>query len=113
MNTAMRPLALFLPLLIVACSSSSYLTYRPPGSTESPWKIEAKWNSLADHLTVKIDGQDVLDTGVGFFSGKGEAQGSYQGKKVLAQVIKSSGLLGDKYTVQIFVEGEMAGQFEF
>ncbi len=107
-----RIVALFL-LLFIACSSTSYVTYRPVGSTDAAWKIEAKWKSFSNHLTVKINGNEVVDTGVYFFLERGSAEGTYKDKNVLAEITKSSGPFRDKYLVQILVDGELAAQFNF
>jgi hypothetical protein len=55
----------------------------------------------------------VLDTNVNLFSGKGDAEGVYGGRKIRAEVFKSGELFQERTVVQVFVDGEMAAEFEF
>lgn len=111
---SLRGIAIFtLALLFVGCASSQFATYRPPGSTKEAWEIEAKWHSLGDQLSVVINGTLVLDTGVNIFSGRGEAEGTYEDKKIKAVVFKSGELFEEKTIVQIFVDEVKAAEFKF
>jgi hypothetical protein len=47
------------------------------------------------------------------FSGKGDAEGEYEGKKIRAEVFKSGELFQEKTVVQVFVDGKKAAEFEF
>lgn len=102
-----------LALSFIGCASSQFATYRPPGSTKEAWEIEAKWHSLGDQLSILINGTIVLDTGVNIFSGKGDAEGTYEDKKIKAVVYKSGELFEEKTIVQIFVDGVKAAEFKF
>jgi hypothetical protein len=106
-------LVLFLSTLLFGCSSSQYATYQLPGSAAPPWEIQARWYSVGDQLSVLINGIVVLDTSVNIFSGKGDAEGDFDGKKIKAEVFKSGDLFQEKTVVQIFVDGKKAAEFEF
>lgn len=104
---------LLLSILLFGCSSSQYATYQLPGSAGPPWEIQARWYSVGDHLAVLINGNIVLDTSVNIFSGKGDAEGEFEGRKIKAEVFKSGELFQEKTVVQIFVNSEKAAEFEF
>ncbi len=96
------------------------MIYRPIGLADGTWKIEAKWNNLRNRLTVLIDNEKVVDTGVDFFTGSGRAEAVYKGRQIVAQVIRSGGwlvnwviLLGAKRYLQIFVDGELICELRF
>lgn len=104
---------LLLSILLLGCSSSQYATYQLPGSARPHWEIQARWYSVGDQLTVFINGTIVLDTNMNIFSGKGDAEGEYEGKKIRAEVFKSGELFQEKTVVQVFVDGKKAAEFEF
>jgi hypothetical protein len=79
----------------------------------SPWEIQARWYSVGDQLTVLINGVIVLNTSVNIFSGEGDAEGEFEGKKIRAGVFKRGELFQEKTVVQIFVDGKQAAEFEF
>lgn len=60
-----------------------------------------------------INGFVVLDTSVNIFSGKGDAEGEFEGRKIKAEVFKRGELFQEKTVVQIFVDGGKAAEFEF
>ena len=105
---------LFLALLFISCAPTiQSVDYRPKDYGGPPWKIEARWHSLGDNLSVIIDGNLVLHTGVNIVSGKADAEGTYEGKKITARVFKSGELFQEKLIVQIFVDADKAAEFEF
>jgi hypothetical protein len=105
--------ALLLSILFLGCSSSQYAAYQILGSSGPPWEIQARWYSVGDQLTLFINETAILDTNVNIFSGKGDAEGEYEGKKIRAEVFKSGELFQEKTVVQVFVDGKKAAEFEF
>jgi hypothetical protein len=102
-----------LGILFLGCSSSQYATYEIPGSARPPWEIQAQWYGVGDQLTLLINGTVILDTNVNIFSGKGDAEGEYEGRKIRAEVFKRGELFQEKTVVQVFVDGKKAAEFEF
>ena len=110
------PMALVLGLVIAACSSSQFVTYRPAGSTEASWQINVLHKSgVTDNFKVVINDSTVIDDDANFFSGNAEAKGTYRGKEVKLIVTHSTGFLGmdEKYTAMVFISNELAGKFDF
>lgn len=110
------PLALILALVIAACTSSQFATYRPAGSTEANWQINVLHKSgVTQNFKVVINDSTVIDDDANFFSGSAEAKGLYKGKEVKLMVTYSSGFLGvgEKYTAMVFISNELVGKFEF
>lgn len=105
--------AFLLSVVFLGCSSSQYATYQIPGSPGPPWEIQARWYSVGDQLTLFINEAVILDTNVNIFSGKGDAEGEYEGKKIRAEVFKRGELFQEKTVVQVFVDGKKAAEFEF
>ena len=108
---------MFIPLIalvfVSACASSQVITYLPEGWKGAPWRIEAKWHDLGDQLSVIIDETLVLHTGIKLFSNEGNAEATYEGKKIRARVFKSREMFKEKTIVQIFVDAEKAAELEF
>ena len=112
----MRGLAMLLPLLFTACfwpPSTGYTIYHLADSTEAPWKIEATWKNLNGHLTVKMDGNRVVDTVLVDFPGSAEAAATYKGRNVFVHLFRSDTFFGAQYVVQVYVEAEIAARFRF
>ena len=109
-------LALILGLVIAACTSSQFATYRPAGSTESNWQINVLHKSgVTQNFKVVINDSTVIDDDADFFSGDAEAKGMYRSKEVKLMVTHSSGFLGigEKFTAMVFISNELVGKFEF
>lgn len=106
-------LLVLLALFVSGCSTAQLATYQVPDSSGPPWEIEARWYDVGDQLSVLINGTPVMNTSVNIFSGEGDAEGMYGGKKITAKVFKSGELFQEKTIVQVFVEGKIAAEFAF
>lgn len=110
------PMAIILALVVAACTSSQFATYRPAGSTEANWQMNVLHKSgITENFKVVINDSTVIDDDANFFSGNAEAKGTYRGKEVKLMVTYSSGFLGvgKKFTAMVFISNELAGKFEF
>jgi len=110
------PMAIILALVIAACTSSQFATYRPSGSTEAAWQIDVLHKSgVTQNFKVVINDSTVIDDDANFFSGNAEAKGTYRGKEVKLMVTYSHGFLGigEKFIAMVFISNELAGKFDF
>ena len=101
--------------MILGCSSSQFMTYRPAGSNDPSWQINVYHNNgVTNNFQVVINDSTVIDAGTNIFSGSLEEKGIYKGKEVKLIVTTSTGFLGDKsYDAMVFVSNELAGRFKF
>lgn len=110
------PVAIVLALVIAACTSSQFATYRPAGSTEANWQINVLHKSgVTESFQVVINDSTVIDATPNFFTGNAEAKGKYRDKEIKLIVTYSSGFLGigAGYEAMVFVSNELAGKFKF
>jgi len=110
------PIAAIVALVIAACTSSQFATYRPAGSTEASWQINVLHSSgVTDNFKVVINDSTVIDESPNFFTGNAEAKGKYREKEIKLIVTYSSGFLGigEGYEAMVFVSNELAGKFKF
>lgn len=110
------PMAMILALVIAACTSSQFATYRPAGSTEANWQINVLHKKgVTQTFQVVINDSMVIDESPNFFTGNAEAKGKYRDKEIKLIVTYSSGFLGigAGYEAMVFVSNELAGKFKF
>ena len=104
-------------VIISACSSSEYATYRPAGSTDAAWEINVFSSSGITHsFQVVVNDSTVIDESVNMISGNLEARGKYRNADIKLIVNYSSGGLfgiGKGYDAIVFVNNELAGKFHF
>ena len=101
---------LLVTLALVGCTvTAPSQGYRPSGSTASPWQISGE---LFDFTNVKIfiNGAKIIDERLSLFSGDGEFQSSYNGKRIMANCY-TDGWGATKYIV--FVDNEKAATLSF
>lgn len=110
------PVVIILTLVIAACTSSQFATYRPAGSTEANWQINVIHKSgITQSFQVVINDSTVIDESPNFFTRNAEAKGKYRDKEIKLIVTYSSGFLGigEGYEAMVFVNNELAGKFKF
>ena len=101
---------LLVTLALVGCTvTAPSQGYRPSGSTASPWQISGE---LFDFTNVKIfiNGAKIIDERLSLFSGDGEFQSSYNGKRIMANCY-TDGWGAMKCIV--FVDNEKAATLSF
>ena len=107
----------FLPVLLlvlIGCGSSlNITTYRPAGSTESPWRVVAAKSNSGDRVEVSINDSLVCSASIGVFGSSDEATGEYRGHKVVCMLQKTSAFLKTGLQCIVMIDGEMAGKFEW
>ena len=108
----MKPFLLLLSVLFIACASSSSLSFRPKGSTDSSWDIKA--TKGPGSILVLINGTTVIDESIGILARSGDYSGTYQNKKVNVHLIYDNGFLGigSGWETTVYVDGEIAGRFK-
>lgn len=110
------PVAIVLAVVVAACTSSQFATYRPAGSTEANWQINVLHKSgVTQSFQVVINDSTVIDESPNFFTGNAEAKGKYRNREIKLIVTYSSGFLGigAGYEAMVFVSNELAGKFKF
>lgn len=110
------PVVIILTLVIAACTSSQFATYRPAGSTEANWQINVIHKSgITQSFQVVINDSTVIDESLNFFTRNAEAKGKYRDKEIKLIVTYSSGFLGigEGYEAMVFVNNELVGKFKF
>jgi hypothetical protein len=108
------PFVLMLALVVAACTSSEFATYRPPGSTEASWQINVVHSSgMGNNFKVVINDSTVIDESVNMLTGNLEEKGKYRGREVKLMVTYSHGFMGNSYETMVFIENELVGKFKF
>ncbi len=108
--------AIIFALVIVGCTSSQFVTYRPAGSNDASWEINVYHTSgVTENFKVVVNDSTVIDKGANFFTGNLETKGNYRGKEIKLIVTYSSGFLGigAGYEAMVFISNELAGKFKF
>jgi hypothetical protein len=104
-------------LLFVAagCAGGHHemMTYRPAGSTGSPWRVAATRIRDWDRVDVAINDSVVCTANIAIMGNSDEAKGEYRGHKVIANLQKTEGLSGEGLRCVVTIDGEMAGKFEW
>ncbi len=107
-------LPLLAALILIACgSTSNMMTYRPRGSTESAWNVRAEKGNVSNSVQVFINDSLVCEGGPGVFSSDADLKGEYRGHAVTAMVQRSTGLFKTGIRCMVFIDGELAGKFEW
>lgn len=109
------PMVIVLAIIVAACTSSQFATYRPAGSTEAAWQIDVVHKSgVTQNFKVVINDSTVIDDDANFLTGNAEAKGMYRDKEVKLMVTYSKSFFGgEKFTAMVFISNELAGKFEF
>jgi hypothetical protein len=110
----MKQLIVFaiLASVIIGCSSSNFASYRPPGSTESPWRVTAEKNAL-NQISVSINDSLVVKGGINIFGSSEELKGTYRGHNVVAMLTKVQKFLSSGIQCVVLIDGEMVSKFEW
>jgi len=105
-----------LAFVIVGCSSSQFVTYRPAGSTEKNWDIHVqKTSGVNVSFQVIINDSTVIDESQNMFTKSLDAKSKYKDKEIKLSVTYSSGFLGfgAGYHAMLLIDNELAGKFDF
>lgn len=109
------PMVFIWAIIVAACTSSQFATYRPAGSTEAAWQIDVLHKSgVTQNFKVVINDSTVIDDDANFLTGNAEAKGIYRDKEVKLLVTYSKSFFGgEKFTAMVFISNELAAKFEF
>ena len=99
-------------IAIIGCSSANFATYRPPGSTETAWKITAEKNAI-NQISVSINDSLVVKGGINVFGSSEELKGTYRGHNVVAMLTKVQKFLSSGIQCVVLIDGEMVSKFEW
>ncbi len=109
-----RAIALSVVLAIAGCAAAPSQNYRPANYSGAPWTITGDFNRLSQHVTIKINDKTVVDDKLGFFMGKGEFQGAYEGRKVSVSCASETSLFSNNnINCMVHVNGEHAATLTF
>ena len=97
-------------LVLAGCAVVAPMqNYRPANYAGNPWLITGEWNGFSGNLTIRFNGQPVLN-GPHFFALSGDLWGTYEGRPVAATCMPGYGMRGSCF---VTVAGEHAATLSF
>jgi len=112
----MRILSVFIILtsiLIISCSTSQELTYRPVDSKEL-WNIRIEKGSVSGQFEVYIDDKIIFEETPDIFNDRIDEKIDYKGYPVRLLVSKEKDFWGgEEYNLLLFINNELITQIKF
>jgi len=100
-------------IVIISCSSSQELTYRPVDSKEL-WNIRIEKGSVSGQFEVYIDDEIVFEESPDYFNNRIDEKTTYKDHPLRLIVNKETDFWGgENYNLQLFVDNELVTQMKF
>ena len=100
-------------ILLIACSTTQELTYRPMDSKDL-WNIRIEKGSVSDQFEVYINEDKVFEETPDVFNHHIDEKTTYKGYPLRLLVYKSTDFWGgEKYNLQLFINNELVTQMKY
>jgi hypothetical protein len=106
-------LSILLAVIIISCSSTQELTYRPVDSKDL-WNIRIEKGSVSGQFEVYINDEKVFEETPDIFNNRIDEKTTYKERPVRLIVNQENDFWGGKqYNLQLFVNSELVTQMKF
>ena len=106
-------LVILISIIIISCSSTQELTYRPVDSKDL-WNIRIEKGSVSDQFEVYINDEKVFEETPGIFNNRIDEKTTYKGHPIRLLVNQETDFWGSKqYNLQLLVDNELVTQMKF
>ena len=105
-------LILLFAVLLISCSTSQFVTFRPAGSTETSWQITVTKSAGGATFQLMINGAMVIEKATSPVTNSLAVRNDYQGHEVILVVTYASGLfgIGTGHEAHVFIDNELAAK---
>ncbi len=101
-------------VLFIGCSSTQIVSYRPSGSTETPWQITVHKSAGGNTFQLFVDDSLVIEKAVSPKTNSLAVRTEYRSHEVILVATYTSGFLGlgTGHEVHVFVNNDLAAKLK-